>query len=129
MNGVLPVFFIALVIGFVVGFICWPWVKRHRKPPFFNTVIEDNQVHGREYIRLEGQIGMEIWNLDGVDWFDCPIPPRNHRCWTQSRGNVSSRQDNIPMFVRRCACGAISLNDYSDIDIYWSDRNSRKVPK
>ena len=96
------------------------------KPPFFNTVTEDMPPQG-VFIREETPNSVELWNLNGVAWHDAIVPPRSHTCWTQTRGGYTDSRDGKHVFVRRCACGAISTNDWDINDIYWIDRNSRKV--
>jgi hypothetical protein len=60
--------------------------------------------------------GLEsVADLDGVSWFDAPVPSRWHRCTAQTKGFF--RDSGV---VHRCACGAISRGDG-----YWMERNSR----
>lgn len=58
----------------------------------------------------------DIEHRDGLPWFEAPLPPRIHRCSTQTSGWVGLH------LVVRCACGAIRR----DSDRWWSDRNSRR---
>jgi hypothetical protein len=39
-------------------------------------------------------------HLDGIPWYDAPIPRRWHRCKAQTRGWYKLD------YVERCACGA-----------------------
>jgi hypothetical protein len=55
-------------------------------------------------------------NLDGVPWYEAPIPKRLHRCWPQTKGRY-----NYLTLVERCACGSIRRPDGP-----WIERNSRK---
>lgn len=50
-------------------------------------------------------------------WYQVPIPPRRHKCWTQTEGVTGSLTH-----VRRCGCGAVQL----DNDGVWFERNSRR---
>jgi len=59
--------------------------------------------------------GEYLAHLSGVDWVDAPLPPRRHKCWTQTRGFI------LGDVVHRCACGAIRRNHGP-----WLDRNSRR---
>lgn len=52
-------------------------------------------------------------HLDGVAWWEAPIPPLLHRCRPQSRGLVGTTR------VFRCRCGAISPDARR-----WGERNS-----
>lgn len=58
----------------------------------------------------------DIWHLDGVSWIDAPVPSKLHSCWTQTRGWTGIT------FVRRCACGGISINGEM-----WLRRNERRI--
>lgn len=71
---------------------------------------------GRYVLHFLSENGdLEIWNLDGVDWYDAPIPPHLHRCWAQTMG----RNNYVPL--ERCACGATSFDGSR-----WMERNSRR---
>jgi hypothetical protein len=55
-------------------------------------------------------------HLDGVPWYDAPVPPRFHRCKPQTRGWYKTS------FIERCACGAIrSQGSYG-----WISKNERR---
>lgn len=58
---------------------------------------------------------LRIVHLDGVTWWDAPVPPRKHECWAQTIGNLNPLET-----VRRCACGSLSYDGQ-----YWMDRNTR----
>lgn len=110
------------LIGAAIGLVA---VKLFMKPRSNYSNQKPYQPPGefvREETGLTVEHTVEIWHLEGVDWSHAEIPPRNHLCWTQTKGTLSSGA-----FVRRCACGAISMNDYDDRNIYWMDRNSRTV--
>lgn len=57
----------------------------------------------------------QIKHLDGVPWFDAPAPPRRHRCWPQTIGNLRPLET-----VHRCACGGFSYGDG-----IWIRRNEK----
>lgn len=57
-----------------------------------------------------------IEHLDGVAWFDAPLPSRFHRCTPQTKGWTYWFTQTF-----RCACGAISFDGK-----HWSERNSRR---
>lgn len=63
-----------------------------------------------------GHAWPELHHLDGVPWFEAPIPRRLHRCRVQTDGWVGLHQ------VQRCACGAIRAGRR------WRERNSRQRP-
>lgn len=54
---------------------------------------------------------------DGTAWYAVPIPPRLHKCWTQTEGVTASMTH-----IRRCGCGAVQLNNHG----VWFERNSRR---
>lgn len=54
-------------------------------------------------------------NLDGVAWYQAPIPSARHRCTPQTRGHI-----DWFTLVFRCACGAISSDGER-----WVQRNTR----
>jgi hypothetical protein len=121
------IFVIALVISFVASVVVTSVLMRRHKVPFFNTVTEDMPPQG-VFIREDTPSGTEMWNLNGVPWHDAIVPPKSHTCWTQTRGGYTDK-NNVHVFVRRCACGAISMNDWDINDIYWLERNTRTVRK
>lgn len=41
-----------------------------------------------------------IESLNGLDWYEAPLPPRWHRCKAQTRGYMTLNA------IARCACGA-----------------------
>jgi len=57
-----------------------------------------------------------ILHLDGVPWWEAPLPRRWHRCRVQTSGLLHPGE-----LVERCACGAFRLNGR-----YWIDRNERR---
>jgi hypothetical protein len=57
----------------------------------------------------------QIWNLNGVPWFDAVTPPRKHECIAQTKGYVDWFTP-----VVRCACGAIQYDGS-----HWMDKNQR----
>lgn len=63
---------------------------------------------------------VETHHLDGVEWWNAPVPRRWHRCAPQTRGWI-----NYFSLVERCACGAIRLDGRT----HWMDRNNRGVTK
>lgn len=56
-------------------------------------------------------------HLDGVPYWEAPIPGRFHKCWVQTLGWVQHVRR-----VDRCACGAIRLFPWPE----WTERNSRR---
>lgn len=58
-------------------------------------------------------------HLDGVPWFEAPIPAPTHACWVQTRGG------RMLDLVERCACGAITMNGERP----WLERNSSDPAK
>lgn len=108
---------ISAVVGAVIGVLA---VKLFIKPHRYANQ-KPYQPPG-EFVREEGRTTIEIWHLEGLPWYKAPIPPEKHLCWTQTKGTLSSGS-----FTRRCACGAVSMNDHDDQNIYWMERNSRKV--
>lgn len=56
-------------------------------------------------------------SLDGVAWYDSPVPRRWHRCTPQTRAQFAGLGR-----VERCACGAIRRGP-GDV---WLERNSRR---
>lgn len=57
----------------------------------------------------------DIDHIDGVPWFDAPVPNPRHRCVpkTNEWQGVTRRQ--------RCACGAIRIDGGQ-----WINRNARR---
>lgn len=53
-----------------------------------------------------------VIHLDGVAWYDAPLPPRIHRHRAQTKG----------FDAERCACGAIRLYGFGP----WVNRNERR---
>lgn len=86
----------------------WPWRRTpHPAPPLPNYVREwQGGPFNIEYVE----------HIDGVSAHDAPVPPRRHTCWAQTRGFMHME------FIRRCPCGAISLDGK-----YWMDRNTAKA--
>jgi hypothetical protein len=79
-----------------------------------------------EYVaeeRPDGQFTLDFMeHLNGVGWWDAPVPPKGHRCYAQTRALARTA------YVRRCACGAISLDSPPAIKHgadHWLERNSR----
>jgi hypothetical protein len=74
-----------------------------------------------EYERAHGvepgpfKPNLSIVHLDGVTWWDAPVPPSKHACWAQTLGNLKPLET-----IRRCACGSLSYDGQ-----YWMDRNTR----
>lgn len=60
--------------------------------------------------------GARICHLEGVPWFEAPVPRRFHRCWVQTRGWVGMG------LVERCACGGLRQPSWGR---GWIERNSR----
>jgi len=59
-----------------------------------------------------------VHHLDGVRWWEAPLPRRWHRCRAQTRGRWGHDTS-----VRRCACGAI------DLGLGWGQKNARRKDK
>lgn len=78
--------------------------RRHNPPP-------------GEYVRTDSPGRHLEWieHLDGVEWWDAPVPRRRHRCRPQTRARVNGE------LIERCACGALAF----DGDGFWIQRNSR----
>jgi len=58
-------------------------------------------------------------SVNGVLWYDIPVPPRWHRCKAQTRGSFDD------CYVERCRCGAARFPVYPGNNV-WLDRNSRR---
>lgn len=76
-----------------------------------------------------GDYGLSVRNLDGVPWYDAPVPRRLHRCFAQTIGNESDLI-GVVRTIERCACGSISIVDWRDLNRAvhmnnWAQRNSR----
>jgi len=57
------------------------------------------------------------WNLDGVSWFESPIPGLLHRCRVQTYGRLPDT-----LMISRCSCGGLlMLQPHAK----WMERNSR----
>lgn len=61
---------------------------------------------------------IDIQHVDGVAWYDAPLPPRLHRCQTQTSGWL-----RILTKVERCACGAMRVDGNG-----WANKNERRRP-
>ena len=59
-----------------------------------------------------------VHHLDGVQWWEAPLPRRWHRCRAQTLG----RTNGTP--VRRCACGAMDIGGLG-----WGEKNARRKDK
>lgn len=57
-------------------------------------------------------------HVDGIRWWEAPIPSIFHRCKTQTEGFLGGPLGDR---VQRCACGAIRRNDGG-----WFERNQRR---
>ena len=68
--------------------------------------------------RDDGERSQMIEHLDGIPWWQAPIPPRLHVCAPQTRGILHD--------IDRCACGALRFRHGLGAGI-WSDRNTRKA--
>jgi hypothetical protein len=69
-----------------------------------------------EYVWEDGPLFVK--HLDGVKWYEAPVPPRRHKCWAQTKGMLPSGEE-----VERCACGAVKNPKYRS----WLEVNSRKT--
>jgi hypothetical protein len=56
------------------------------------------------WVRTRTSDGGYVESLGGVLWADAPLPPRWHRCTTQTRGWIGLN------WIERCACGATKLD-------------------
>ena len=63
----------------------------------------------------------DITHVDGIDWFDAPLPPWRHKCWAQTTARARLET------VKRCPCGAIAITRAGERD-YWMQRNSTRWP-
>lgn len=61
-------------------------------------------------------LGTTLSHLDGVPWFEAPIPSRMHRCWPQTIAWLGLDQ------IFRCPCGALRNTRFQG----WLECNSRK---
>lgn len=59
---------------------------------------------------------LRIWHLDGIAWFEAPLPRRFHFCRPQTRG-----YNSLSPLVERCACGSIRSGGR-----FWLERNARR---
>jgi len=114
---------ISALIGVAVGYMAVQyWLSRHGPPKIGTEDGLKMALDDPRYIEdTHLPAGMVSKSLDGVSWYEAPLPPRTHRCWTQQWAFL---RDGT--FVRRCACGAISMNDYDQRDVYWMDRNEKR---
>jgi hypothetical protein len=60
--------------------------------------------------------------VDGVWWHEAPAPRRWHRCRAQTRALMTSAVDRRPLYIERCACGAIREGARG----LWWERNNRR---
>lgn len=58
---------------------------------------------------------LSVEHLDGVPWYEAPIPSRLHHCWAQTRALDEGVR------IERCPCAAIRLDGDG-----WVERNNRK---
>lgn len=58
-----------------------------------------------------------ILHLNGVPWYDAPIPRRFHRCFVQT-----DSRNFLTNSVQRCACGGVRFGFH----YLWMDKNSRR---
>lgn len=58
----------------------------------------------------------QLVHVDGVPWWEAEVPAVRHRCRPQSHGWRGVTR------VRRCACGAVRINDG-----VWINRNARRA--
>lgn len=72
-----------------------------------------------EYIKALDAGDTDREDLNGVPWWDAPIPHRLHRCTVQSRGWI-----NWLTRVERCACGAIRID--GRFGSGWHRKNERR---
>jgi len=56
-------------------------------------------------------------HVNGIWFFDAPLPPRLHRCRAWTTDEVTGAQ--------RCACGALAFRDGPGSE-GWADVNSRR---
>jgi hypothetical protein len=75
--------------------------------------------------------GLRVRHLDGVPWYDAPVPPKRHRCFAQTIGEESDLIGTHTT-IERCPCGGINMIRWSDIAIgrpgsfdHWMERNTR----
>lgn len=59
--------------------------------------------------------GVGAKHLDGVPWYEAPVPSRRHACWVQTLTWLHMDRQH------RCACGAMR-NGFFDP---WKARNAR----
>ena len=65
--------------------------------------------------------GAEQQHVDGVRWYEAPIPARWHRCRAHTIGWMNDFR-----VVFRCRCGAIAMPYPWDQIVVWDERNSRR---
>lgn len=70
----------------------------------------------RAYSNNNDNVYEYLDHLEGVAWYDAPLPRRWHLCRPQTRGSFRA------LYSERCACGATRLG----IDRFWAERNSRR---
>lgn len=72
-----------------------------------------------EFVRATLATGpTEVTHLNGVPWYEAPLPPRIHACYAQTRGWV-----NYFDRIDRCACGAVRRDRGR-----WMNVNERTRP-
>jgi hypothetical protein len=115
---------IGALVGVAVGFAIVKWVWHPN--PKIGVKTADIDLNDPRYVidDVSARAGFVCKNLDGMGWYEkghIELPPENHRCWTQTWAEMTDFT-----FVRRCPCGAISMNDPSNNDVYWMDRNETR---
>jgi hypothetical protein len=65
--------------------------------------------------------GLEVWNLDGLSWFEAPAPLLGHDHFAQSVGWV-----NVLDLIYRCPCGEVR---YATLGHRWflPDNSTHRV--
>lgn len=58
---------------------------------------------------------MVNFHVDGIPWYEAPLPRRWHWCKAHTSGLVNDA------VIDRCACGAIRMDGS-----LWMERNSRR---
>lgn len=62
---------------------------------------------------------VKVEHLDGVPWYEAPVPPLDHECWSQTVGWIGLNQ------WTRCACGALGKANLRTGRFDWDYKNER----
>jgi hypothetical protein len=73
---------------------------------------------------------IDVRHVDGVAWFDAPMPPRSHACWVQSTYLPQSPSAGLVVTgqIDRCACGGLRYDGFGPWICQYEGVGEDRIP-